>query len=202
MNVCALEAPLPDGSPSLTPLASLDEERAVLARLASGDPKALGQLYRWYGDAVYRAIYARLRDADAAADCLRDTFRVAAEKIDQFASTDRSVFFWLRQIGVRKALDVHRARQRDRRLQDRLQAEDIRPAAPPAPDHRLEVAEVSADVHISLSRMNPRYAEVLRLRLLEERPREDCAEALGVTLGTLDVLFHRACKAFHKVWPP
>jgi DNA-directed RNA polymerase specialized sigma24 family protein len=57
-------------------------------------------------------------------------------------------------------------------------------------------------VETSLSRMNPRYAEVLRMRLIEETPREACAEKLGITVGNLDVLLHRAAKAFRKVFPP
>jgi RNA polymerase sigma-70 factor (ECF subfamily) len=37
---------------------------------------------------------------------------------------------------------------------------------------------------------------VLRLRLLEDRSREECAAALEVKVGTLDVLLFRACKSF------
>ena len=29
-----------------------------------------------------------------------------------------------------------------------------------------------------------------------------CAELLGVTVGNLDVIFHRACKAFKNNYPP
>ncbi len=50
--------------------------------------------------------------------------------------------------------------------------------------------------------MNDRYAAALRLRLLEDRTREECAELLEVKVGTFDVLLHRACKAFKKVFPP
>ena len=49
-----------------------------------------------------------------------------------------------------------------------------------------------------LDTLNPRYARVLRLRLLEDRSREDCAELLEVKLGTLDVLLFRAVRAFRK----
>jgi DNA-directed RNA polymerase specialized sigma24 family protein len=50
--------------------------------------------------------------------------------------------------------------------------------------------------------MNERYAMALRMRLVEDRDREECAAALGVTLGNFDVILHRATKAFRKVYPP
>ena len=54
----------------------------------------------------------------------------------------------------------------------------------------------------SLRKINARYALALRLRLLEDRDREDCAEQLGVSVGNFDVIFHRACKAFRDNYPP
>ena len=44
--------------------------------------------------------------------------------------------------------------------------------------------------------------EALRLRLLEDQEREACAEKMGVTLGNFDVILHRACAAFRKIWQP
>ena len=57
-------------------------------------------------------------------------------------------------------------------------------------------------VNLSLERLNPRYAQALRLRLIEDRDREECAELMNVTVGNFDVILHRATKAFRKVYPP
>ena len=125
------------------------------------------------------------------------------EKIERFEYADRSIFYWIRRIALNKAMDSHRRDKRDRALADRVQAQPhIRPAAAPRPDRSLEVSDTARDVDLSLSRMNPRYARVLRLRLIEERSRQECAELLGITVSNLDVLFHRASKAFRKVYPP
>ena len=50
--------------------------------------------------------------------------------------------------------------------------------------------------------MNARYARALTLRLIEDRPREECAAMMDVTVGNFDVILHRAAKAFRKVYPP
>ena len=57
-------------------------------------------------------------------------------------------------------------------------------------------------VETSLARINARYAHALRLRLLEDRTREECAVEMDVTVGNFDVILHRAAKAFRKVYPP
>jgi RNA polymerase sigma-70 factor (ECF subfamily) len=56
-------------------------------------------------------------------------------------------------------------------------------------------------VNAALEALNPRYATALRLRLIEDRDREECAESLGVSVGNFDVILHRAAKAFRKVYP-
>ena len=63
--------------------------------------------------------------------------------------------------------------------------------------HDLGVARTR--VLALLDRLNPRYAQAIRLRVLEERPRAEAAEALGVSLGTFDVVLHRAMAALRKV---
>lgn len=186
-----------------TDLAPLDQERKVVARLQAGDRAAFATLYGWYGDRLFRqVIWPRLPNREAAEDCLRDTFRTALEKISSFTLTDRSIFFWLRRIALNKAMDVHRLRQRDQRLVDSVKAESELAADEPDPTHAMEREQLRRMIDTSLTLLNERYATALRLRLLEDRSREECAQTLDITLGTFDVLLHRAVKAFRKVYPP
>lgn len=174
----------------------------VVTDLQRGDRSAFATLYGWYGDLIYRqAILPRLPVPELAEDCLRDTFRTAIEKIGSFRLENRSIFFWLRRIAVNKAIDMHRRYSRDRRLAQAVRNEPSRQAQPPAPDRGLEVEDTRREVEAALGNMNARYAKALRLRLLEDLSREECAEKLGVTVGNFDVILHRACKAFRKVYP-
>ncbi|MEZ4239952.1 MAG: sigma-70 family RNA polymerase sigma factor [Myxococcota bacterium] len=176
----------------------------MIVRLQQGDRTAFAVLYGWYGDLLYRqAILPRLPIPELAEDCLRETFRTALEKIASFRLENRSIFFWLRRIAVNKAIDIHRRHRRDERLAEAIQAEPTVGQEPaPRPDRGLEVEELRRLVETSLSNLNARYAKALQMRLIEERTREECAEALGVTVGNFDVILHRAAKAFRKVYPP
>jgi len=186
-------------------LVSLDEERVVIQRLQQGDREAFATLYGWYGDVLYRqAILPKLPNRELAEDCLRDTFRTALEKIETFRMTNRSIFFWLRRIAINKAIDTHRRHRRDSDLAEAVKAEPhvAMHQGLARPDRGLEVADTQRDVNSSLSAMNPRYAQALRLRLIEDRTREECAQILDVSVGNFDVILHRATKAFRKVYPP
>lgn len=185
-------------------LVPLEEEIAVIQRLQAGDRTAFATLYGWYGDKIYRqAILPRLPNRELAEDCLKDTFRTALEKIHTFQLANRSIFFWLRRIAINKAIDVHRRQRRDQQLQESVKSEpEPLTQPPPRPDRALEVQDTARLVHASLDQMNPRYAEALRIRLLDGHSREECAELMGVTVGNFDVILHRAAKAFRKVYPP
>ena len=188
-----------------TDLPPLAEEQAIVARIRRGDREAAGVLFQWFADPLYRrAILPRLPQREAAEDVLKDTFRIALERIEQFEQHDRSIFFWLRRIAINRSIDVHRARKRDRKASEYPEATIVRTMSqpPPAPDRAPEVAETRELVQAALSRMNPRYAQALRMRLLEDQDRETCAEAMDVTVGNFDVILHRAAKAFRKVYSP
>lgn len=186
-------------------LPPLDEERRVVERLRSGDRAAAGVLFTWFANGLYRrAILPRLPVPELAEDVLKDTFRIALERIETFTNHDRSIFFWLRRIAINRAIDVHRARKRDRRPSHNPAAtiERTMSTPPPAPDRAPELADTRDAVNRALAQLNPRYAQALRLRLLDDCDREDCAATMGVTVGNFDVILHRAAKAFRKVYSP
>ncbi len=191
--------------PGSTHLPPLNEERAVVNRIRQGDREAAGVLFQWFADGLYRrAILPRLPNPELAEDVLKDTFRTALEKIDTFTNHDRSIFFWLRRIAIHRAIDVHRLHKRDRKASDHSETTIARTMSqpPPAPDRGHEVSQTREQVDAALQQMNPRYAQALRLRLIDDRDREECAATMGISVGNFDVVLHRAAKAFRKVYPP
>ena len=135
---------------------------------------------------------------------LRDAFRLVLERIAQYhPEENRSIYFWIRRIAINRSVDVYRAWQRSRRLEDAVEAEaKVHGAVAPPPDAGMERDERRAAIEAALTRINPRYAEALRLRLLDDLEREDCASRMGVTVGNFDVILHRASAAFRKAYEP
>jgi RNA polymerase sigma factor (sigma-70 family) len=188
-------------------LPSLSEEQRVLEKVKNGDRESAAQLYLWFGDKIYRqVILSRLPVIEKAEDVLRDTFRIAFERIDQFNSNDRSIFFWLRRIAINLVIDSYRKQNQQKKLAERILAQDamgqVFSSHEDPPDSELIAQESRQLIEGSLAKINARYAQALRMRLLEDRSREECASALDVSVSTFDVLFHRACKAFRGNYPP
>lgn len=174
----------------------------MLEGLRRGERDAAATLYAWYGDCLFREIILpRLPRREAAEDVLRDTFRIVLERIHQFSpDSDRSIYFWMRTIAIHRILDVHRADQRRRRLEDAVEAEARVHGEGATEEPDLDGEARRASIEQALGQINPRYAEALRLRLLHDLPREACAERMGVTVGNFDVILHRASAAFRTAW--
>ncbi len=173
--------------------------------LLRGDRRAAGTLYAWYGDALFReVILPRLPNRELAENVLCDTFRIVLERCTTYKpDADKSIYFWIRRIAINRAIDVHRSHQRSRRLEEALLAESSGEAfAEPEADAGLEGTDTRAEVEAALAKLNPRYAEALRMRLVQDMDRDECAQRMGVTIGNFDVILHRASAAFRKAFQP
>jgi len=53
-------------------------------------------------------------------------------------------------------------------------------------------------IELALAELPDRYRAAIQLRLIEELSREECARRFEVTVGTFDVLLHRAVRSFRK----
>ncbi len=184
----------------------LSEERALVAKARRGDRVAVTALYRAFARRLYAVVLMpRLGNAQAAEDALSETFRTALERLDTFDDQGVSIYFWLSRIAVNKATDMHRVKARTRRAITSFEAllAPLRPS-PPRPERVLDEAQRESHLRDSvatvLDRINPRYRAAIVLRFLEDKSRQECAQALEVKLGTFDVLLLRALRAFRKEW--
>jgi RNA polymerase sigma factor (sigma-70 family) len=183
------------------------EEKALVEAAQAGDVEAVRMLV----DRVSRPLYAavilpRIGIAADAEDILRETLLRAIDRIHTFHWTGAGFFPWVRQIAIHQVIDHVRRVQRRTRLEERFerQAGDVMPL------HHAGAEEALIDqqertlslktMSVAMDALNDRYRQAITLRLLEERSREDCAAALGVTVGNFDVILHRALAALRKAF--
>jgi RNA polymerase sigma factor (sigma-70 family) len=184
----------------------LRRERQLVARALEGDKAAFAELYRNFAPKVFaRVLMPKLGNREAAEDALAETFRTAFEKLDSFTDRGVSVYFWFARIATNKALDMHRARGTTGRALSNFEAL-MAPLSEGTPDPgelldlRTDFVSLRKAVAAAMAELNERYRRAIELRFVEERSREECAEALGVKIGTFDVLLLRALRAFRKEW--
>jgi len=183
--------------------AELEEERELAERARAGDREALGMLLRRHGPRLYRSVLLpRLGSAAAAEEALSATYMKVVERFSQFQWQSVGVYPWLRVVALRVALDQLRARKREILFEPSDVERELDAAER---DHRdaevieqHDLARARQRVEELLGRLNPRYALAIRLRVMEERSREEAAAELGVSVATFDVVLHRAMAALKK----
>ena len=183
---------------------SRDQERALVERAQAGDTAAFRELYQRFAASVYRyAVVPLVHDRTLAEDLLADTFVRALENIHRFVWQGKGVLPWLIRIAKNVCLDHLRKAGRITGL-DPDMAQVV-----PDPEGvdgetvtaQREITDLMRErIDACLEDVNPRYRKVLELRLVGSMPRDKAAKQMDVSIGTLDVLLFRACKAFRKIY--
>lgn len=134
----------------------------------------------------------RVRDEAAAEDILQDSLLKAFRKGDSIARDESSIAWFYRVL--RNTLIDHARRQNARPEYpadslDSLIPENLAPEGAPA---------TCQCFYRRLDHLKPRYARLIRLIDLEQRPVAEVAELLGERLSGVHVALHRARKALRR----
>ena len=183
---------------------SKDDERELVERAQAGDRAAFRALYQRFAPAVYRyAIVPTVHDRTLAEDLLADTFVRALENLNRFNWQGRGLLPWLIRIAKNLCLDHLRKSGRVGAWPVGFEnlLPDLGELGGEAAVSREQMASVMRErIGLCLGDINPRYRRVVEIRLVQQMPREQAAAEMDVSMGTLDVLLFRACKAFRKVY--
>jgi RNA polymerase sigma factor (sigma-70 family) len=181
----------------------LESERELCERARSGDRQALGDLLHQHGPRLFRSVLLpRLGSVALAEEALGMTYMKVVEHFGQFTWHAVGVYPWLRVIALRVALDQLRARRRETLFEPADLEREIDAGEQLDEEAKLleqqDLSRARDRVERLLGRIHPRYAEAIRVRVLEERSREEAANAIGVSVATFDVVLHRAMTAVRK----
>lgn len=182
----------------------LEAERELCERAKAGDRRALGALLETHGPRLFRSVLLpRLGSVSAAEEALGATYLRIVERFHQFAWQRVGVYPWFRVVALRVALDQLRARKRevlfDTAALEREIEHDEHDEHDAAWLEERDLTLARERVENLLSRLHPRYATALRLRILLGRSRDAAASELGVSVATFDVVLHRAMTALKRL---
>ena len=163
-----------------------DDERAVLDSRVLAE-RRLDSLWQDHAPAVLR--YARRRVFDAEVDeVVAETFVVAWRRIED---VPEFALPWLLGVARGVSANVRRAARRRDDLTQRLVAQPEGFTA--MPDVRSDADEdLPAAITLALHRLSAKDRELLTLMAWDGLDRDQAAEALGCSRGTLAVRLHRA----------
>ena len=152
----------------------------------AGDRAAFAAIYDRYADRLYDFCVGMLRDYDAAADCVQETFCLAATRLPQLREPDK-LRPWLYSIARNEALGRLRelcSEAPSEELPD-VQSDD---AGPDTLAARTELADLIAEAAGGLT---DRDRAVFDLAFRQGLDGPELAEALGVSHTNANTLVHR-----------
>jgi len=167
-------------SPVVNPAALAEQARAGRV----GHTHALGELYRLYGQALFRVAYRLTGSREDAEDVLHDVFVGLPEALERYEERGR-LDAWLRRLTARRAL----MKLRGARRQVTLRAEHDRGHEPLQSDHDLQAAVNALPVALR---------SVVVLKEIEGYSHAETAEMLGIGVVTSRVRLMRAMSRLRK----
>lgn len=153
--------PAPEIGPAECPDVADAEDARIVTR-ARDDPSAFAPLYARYADAIYRYVYRRLQDHEAAADATSQVFLKALSRLSQYRGG--SFRAWLFMIATNVVIDVQRRRKPTMSL-DRVSGTDTLVDTAPGPEDLTLAVGSARSVSELLAQLTPDQREIVVLRL-------------------------------------
>lgn len=162
----------------------------LIARAATGDERAVGELYDRYGRLLYAVALRIVGQRADAEEVVLDSFAQAWREATRFDASRGSVAAWITTIARSRALDLVRARSRRERITASAAAE--RPDSAPAmggwrvdPSSGVDVDERRRQVRLALESLSPPQRRAIELAYFEGLSQSEIAERLAEPLGTI-----------------
>ena len=176
--------PIPVNAGAADPLLS---DTSLVTAARGGDTRAFERLYRAHSGKVMGLCLRMTRRRDVAEDCVQQTFIRAWRNLQAFEG--RSSFgTWLHRIAVNEVLS--QARNHGTRAESNEDAIEDAIAAPGDGAKEYDAGGVM-DVERALATLPEGARHVVVLQAVYGYSHEECAEMLGVAVGTCKAQLHR-----------
>jgi RNA polymerase sigma-70 factor (ECF subfamily) len=165
-----------------------------MVRVIAGDATAFRGLVERHRSTTMRLAYGILRDAGEAEDVVQEAFERVWTKASSWRFRAEARFLpWLARIAINLALDIRR-----RPRPAPLEAAGEVASREPDSEHQVAGREVGQRIRAALERLPERQRLAFALCQIERQSNAAAAEALGISLGALELLLVRARKSMRR----
>jgi RNA polymerase sigma-70 factor (ECF subfamily) len=180
-------------------------EAELVAALKSGDPAAVEEVVRLYGDRLLRSAFLLCGNEADAQDLVQDTLILAVRRAHRFRG-ESALYTWLYGILLNLTRHYHRKRKRIVYTDQPSRLAFPEPSACPTPSaaresQNLDIEAASSALMDAIHRLSPVHREVIILRYYEGMKVQEIARHIGVTKGTVASRLHYAKRHLRRLIP-
>ncbi len=163
--------------PSLAPIATHE----LIELLRQKSRQGFSQLYDSYAPALYGIISSIIKDKTAAEDVLQESFVKVWKNVANYQEEKGTLFTWLLNIARYTAIDYLRSRQ----YKQQLQNQNLTDSEYIDNKVRTQPAVENSGLKILISKMEPKYREVIDLVYFMGYTQDEVSKMLNIPLGTV-----------------
>ncbi|MEC3966061.1 RNA polymerase sigma factor [Flagellimonas halotolerans] len=167
------------------------EDHEVIARLNSGDDKALYQLYDKYSGALFGVILRMCRDKDKAEDLLQETFIKIWKNIAAYDASKGRFYTWAYRIARNTTLNSMRTKNKLIQTND-LSVYDTKEVNEELPNY--------TELKGSIKALEPHHQKAIALVYYSGYTHKQAHKAMGVPLGTFKSYIRQALKQLRETY--
>jgi RNA polymerase sigma-70 factor (ECF subfamily) len=171
------------------------KEELTLVEQAKAGLQAFDVLYDYYFDRIYKYTVSRTGNHSIAEDIVSEVFLRAIEKIRSF-DTSRNIRFgsWLYKTSHNLIID------KSRKIRAEISLDEIEIPVESSTDRDVFRDVIRKQVTITLSKLRPRYQQIISLRFYAELEFDEIATIMETSKENVALIFHRASKRFRKIF--
>ena len=169
----------------------LEEEKRLIEK-AKYSAEAFGELYDCYFDLIFGYVLRRSADIDTAKDITSAVFLKAMKNMKKFRWQGVPFSHWLYRIANNDIIDYYKKRKREISVEmEFFSAVGNMDYETAIGRNEVRKHDEYLDLHSAVSRLSPKYQEVIALRYFEDLDIDTIAEILQRPVGTVKSLIHR-----------
>ncbi|MCP5047314.1 MAG: RNA polymerase sigma factor [bacterium] len=181
--------------------ADVENERILIRQAKQGYQPAFTRLISLYQKKVFGLAYKFFQDRDDAMEIVQETFIRLHQKLDGFDENDGKTRFnnWVYRIAYNLCIDYYRKFKKKKAGMKELYEfnEDSRMTST-NPEDDLDRQNFRENLQKAVMKLSKRQKTVFVLRHYSGLKHHEIAETLGLSVGTIKSLYHRAVKSLKK----
>ncbi len=169
-------------------------EEDLLERARRLEEEALADLFDQYYLPLYRYLYQHVEHVETAQDLTGEVFQRLLTALHEGRGPRQYLKAWLFKVAHNLIVDeARRGRYRQHQLLTEALAAD-----PGEPEEAAEINLLARQARAALKQLTPRQRLVIMLKYVEGLDNGEVAQAIGLPVGAVKALQHRALSALRR----